>query len=205
MGLNIKLLLNRLQKGKENNMVQKGHKLGTMSGGSYDKQAHAGKGKDQKLLFPAVGASPNRPTPHATKAVVRDAVQGEGGPKRGYQMDAHSGLYHGKRGEAVGHKQDNRPMDYNSSLYSEGRPLSPDGDGPTFVPNHAHGTKGSKATAHPLGHSTKAAHHPPAPKGAHEFTKLPAGGGHGYGHAPAQQSGWLRLSGHANAHQIGKK
>lgn len=187
-------------------MAQKGHKLGTMSSGSYDKSSHGGKGKDQKLMPPAVGAGYNRPTPHAGGAVVRDGVQGEGGPKRGYQTDAHSGLYHGKRGEAVGHKQDISPMKYDAPLYSEGRPLAADGKGPTFAPAHEHPTKGSKATAHPIiNMGSKAAHHPPASKTPHEFSKLPAGGSHGYGHSPAQHSGWHRLSGHSNAHQIGKK
>jgi hypothetical protein len=56
-----------------------------------------------------------------------------------------------------------------------------------------------------VGISTKAEHHYPPSKTPHEFTRLPSKESHGFRHAPAQRDGWLRLSGHANSHQIGKK
>jgi hypothetical protein len=172
--------------------------------GTYDSQAHAGKGKAQKLLPPAAGSRWNKPTPNTGGAIVRDGVEGHGDKKRGYQTDAHSGLYHGRHGEAVGHKNDLH-QEFTGPLWSEGRaPMSPD-HGPGHLTSYDHANKGSKATAHGMGISTKAEHHPPASKSPHEFTKLPTREAHGYGHGPGQRNGWLRSSGHAKAHQVGRK
>lgn len=186
-------------------MGQKGHKMGTLSGGQYDKQAHGGAGKGQKSLSPTAGPGRNGPTPHTGGAIVRDGESGHGSPRRGYQTDAHTSLHHGKHGEAIGHKNDSGPMEYTASLYSEGRPTSEGGTGPNFVPKHDHGTKGSHATAHPLGHTTKAEHHPPAMGTAHKFSYMTSREAHGYSYAPSQHDGPLRNSGHAKAHRIGKK
>lgn len=178
------------------------HKLGTMSSGSYDKSAHKGAGKAQKLLPPAAGKGYNSPTPHSAGAVVADGI----GRGRGYQNDAHSTKYHGRQGEAVGHPDDNRPMSYRSELYSEGRPTSASGEGPTFVDKHDHTiAKGSHVVTHPIGLSTKADHHPPAAGATHKFSYMSAGGSHGYGHSPSQCSGPLRMSGHSRGHQVGKR
>jgi hypothetical protein len=189
------------------------HKMKTMSGGSYDSQAHGGVGKAQKNLpgnhkdirdkgTPGKGAGYDKGTPHTATAVVADGI----GHGRGYQTDAHTTKHHGRSGEAVGHKDDFRPMDYKSELYSEGRPTSPSGTGPTFVDKHDHDvTKGTHVTAHPMGLSTKADHHPPVLGATHKFSYMNAGSAHGYGHGPSQCDGPLRNSGHKYGHQVGKR
>lgn len=173
--------------------------------GQYDKTAHSGGGKAQKLRPPAVGTGYDSPTPHASGAIARDGVEGHGSKKRGYQIDAHSGLYHGRQGEAVGHRQDLRPMDYSTELHGEGGHPIPDGHGPSHLQKYDHANKGTKVAAHPLGMSNKAEHHPPASKTPHEFTRLPSKEAHGYGHQGSQRDGWLRSSGHSKGHQIGKR
>jgi hypothetical protein len=193
------------RKGKSDMAGQAKHKLGTMSSGSYDKSAHNGAGKGQKSLSATAGAGRNSSTPHTGNAIVRDGVEGHGGPNRGYQMDAHSGSYHGKHGEAVGHKNDNAPMNYSASLYGEGRPTSESGAGPTFVDKHDHGTPGTKTATHPLGYSTKAEHHPPLAGKAHVFNTMSSRSAHGFGHSPSQCCGPLRMSGHARGHRLGMK
>lgn len=189
------------------------HKMKTMSGGGYDKQAHGGVGRGQnnlpgssrnlrtKHLSPGKGEDYNKATPHAAGAVVADGI----GRGRGYQVDAHSGLYHGRKGEAVGHKTDQAPMQWTSELYSEGRPLASENNNPGYVQGHDHPTKGSHATAHSMGHSTKAEHHPPTSGKAHEFNYMSSREAHGFGYSPSQHKGPLRMSGHAYGHQIGCK
>lgn len=188
------------------------HKMKTMSGGQYDSQAHGGVGKNQKNLPgtgrsgtravpPGKGEKYNSPTTHSSTAIVADGI----GRGRGYQTDAHTTKHHGKSGEAVGHKDDIRPMDYKAGLYSEGRPLSPDGEGPTFVPKHDHPTKGTHTATHPMGLSTKADHHPPVTGAAHKFNYMSPGSAHGYGHMPSQCEGVFRTSGHKYGHQVGKR
>jgi hypothetical protein len=159
--------------------------------GQYDSTPHGGKGKEQKLLPPAAGEGYNKPTPHTNEATVRDGVEGKGSRKRGYQMDAHSGLYHGPKGEAVGHSSDLRPMEYDHPLYSEG------GEGKE-VGNVGTGRHHSEG-------SGKAEHHPPAPKTAHIFPTTGSAGAHGFGHTGSQRQGVLRMSGHTKGHQIGKR
>ncbi len=167
--------------------------------GSYDKSAHSGAGKSQKLLWPAVGEKPNTTTPRAASGqIARDGVEGHGSVKRGYQHDAHSSSHHGKSGEAVGHKNDSH-IPYDSHLHSETGSDKIDmsqqnlGANPGFVEHHQHGN------------GTKAVHHPPVTGKPHEFARLPSRESHGYGHTPAQRNGWLRSSGHSKAHMVGKR
>ena len=173
--------------------------------GQYDSQAHGGKGKGQKLLGTSAGVGRDGPTPHTSGAVARDGAEGHGGRKRGYQTDAHSGLYHGRSGEAVGHRQDLRPMEYDTQLHGEGGRPIPDGHGPAHLQHYTHSNKGTKVAAHPLGMSNKAEHHPPASKAPHEFTRLPSKESHGYGHQGSQRDGWLRHSGHSKGHRVGHR
>jgi len=160
--------------------------------GQYDSQSHQGKGKNQKLLPPAAGDGYNKPTPNTGSAPVRDGKQGKGSKSGGYQIDAHSGKHHGSSGQAVGHRDDMH-QDYATELYSEGRPLSDERNNPGFVADGGHG------------HPHRAQHHP-APTGAPDkFGHLKNEGAHGYGHGSGQKSGYLRMSGHSNAHQVGKR
>lgn len=159
--------------------------------GFYDSQAHKGFGKEQKALGPSAGEnSGSGPTPHTKSAVVRDGVQGKGAPKRGYQADAHTGLYHGPNGQAVGHLDDLRPMRYDNSLYSEG-----DKD---YASEHIE-------TARNKGRSAKAEHHPRTGGETHKFKYESASQAHGYGHTGSQVDGALRHSGHSRGHQVGKR
>lgn len=157
--------------------------------GFYDSQAHKGVGKEQKALGPSAGENNGSgPTLHTREAVVRDGVEGKGAPKRGYQIDAHTGLHHGPNGGAVGHFDDLRPMRYENRLYSEGSD------------DHA---SAHVETAPNRGRSARAEHHP-APGGpAHKFSYMSASGAHGYGHSGGQVDGALRHSGHARGHRIG--
>ena len=182
-------------------MVQKLKVKNSVSYGSgqYDRQAHEGSGrphagfaKTQKALSPAAGEGRNSSTPNANNQPVRDGVEGKGDKKRGYQTDAHSGSYHGKNGEAVGHKSDLH-MQYDKELYSEGREYAPEGKNP----GHIMTTSQSKAT--------KAAHHPPVSNVPHRFDRQPSRESHGFGYGNSQKSGHLRMSGHSHAHLLGKK
>ena len=172
--------------------------------GKYDSQAHLGKGKGQKLLPPAAGEGYAKPTPNTGGAVVRDGVEGHGSVGRGYQTDAHSGMHHGKRGEAVGNKNDLH-MDFNSPLYSEGRGLNNENPGHITASEYAKGNAGAKALAHSMQHSTKAEHMPRPSQTPHVFSRPPMKEAHGYSHGPSQRSGPHRLSGHGNAHFLGRK
>lgn len=160
----------------------------------YDSHAHAGKGKAQKLLWPAVGASPNKPTPHSSSAVV-GPPQGAGHGKKGkgYNTDAHASNHHGKDGEAVGHTDSFRPMEYKSQLQSEGKGgLTPNGGGPAFVHDYHHNSP------------TKAAHHPRMGE-PHKFDRPPSQEAHGFGHSGGERKGHLRMSGHSKGHRVGAK
>jgi hypothetical protein len=169
-------------------MSQTKHPLGYGSSG-YDSQAHMGKGKAQKLLWPAVGEHPNKATPGARQAVMSHA--GAGGRGKGYNTEAHTTTHHGKSGEAAGHRDDLRPMKYDGALQSEGRGDLPSG-GPAMVMKHNHGT------------SNKAEHHPRSGE-PHRFDRPPATEAHGFGYSSAQRKGHLRMSGHSKGHLIGCK
>lgn len=160
--------------------------------GQYDKSAHKGGGKNQKLMPPAVGTGYGKPTPNSPSAIARDGVEGHANPKRGYQTDAHSGSHHGKNGEAVGHKSDLH-MNYDKELYSEGREAPPEGRNPGHISQTSQGK------------AAKAAHHPPVNNASHKFEKLPAKDAHGFGYGSSNKSGHLRMSGHSRAHQVGKR
>jgi hypothetical protein len=169
-------------------VTQSGKKL--IGSGEYDKTAHGGHGKGQKLLSTWAGPGRDKATPHAGGAVVRDSVEGHGSPKRGYQIDAHSPSHHGRNGEAVGVKGDFRPMSYDGNLHSEGTSMA-----------HV----GAKTNAK-HGAATARAEHHPAPTGQpHRFKEGSVSAAHGYGHAPAQREGVFRNSGHSKAHQVGKR
>lgn len=169
-------------------VAQPKHKI--ISGGSYDKTAHGGHGKGQKILGPTAGPDRSGSTPHSSGAVARDGVEGRGGPKRGYQADAHSGLHHGRGGEAVGSKNDFGLMNYDHQLYGEG----------SSMPHVGIKTSGKHGAVMP-----RAEHHP-APTGQpHRFREGSVNAAHGYGHGPSQRSGVLRYSGHVRGHQVGKR
>jgi hypothetical protein len=183
--------------------------------GSYDSSSHAGHGTKQKLLWPAAGTDLEGPTPGATRGrtPVRDGIEGKGSAKRGYQTDAHSGLHHGKSGEAVGHLDDLH-MNYDSPLHSEGKELN------TNNPSHTKGgghnraesnsgpsKKGAGVSGSSSGHgkaSGKADHHPRMGGPVSKFEQMT--NGHGFGHeSSGQRAGHLRLSGSSKAHQVGKR
>jgi len=161
--------------------------------GSYDSQAHKGVGRDQKALSPTAGENNGSgSTLHTRNAIVRDGVSGKGAPKRGYQIDAHTGTHHGPNGQAMGHLDDIRPARYERQLLSEG-----DGDGAAHT-KHIE-------TAPNRGRPARAEHHP-APGGeTHKFKYGSAGEAHGYGHSGSQVEGALRHSGHSRGHRIGKR
>jgi hypothetical protein len=98
-----------------------------------------------------------------------------------YELDAHSKAYHGKSGEAVGMKQDNKgAFNYAQPTNEErGVTVAQDTDG--------------------------AAHHPSFPAKGHQFKPPAATGAHGFGHPAHQRSGPLRNSGHKSAHRVGKR
>lgn len=161
--------------------------------GCYDDHAHGGHGRGQDNKPPAKGAGYDKPTPHASGAVVRDGTEGHGSKKRGYQTDAHSEAHH-NYGEAVGRKEDIRPMNYDSPLYAEGKGnFNRTDHGQTFIGPAGHGAGPNKAEHHPrMGE-------------AHSFAK-PSGAkeSHGFGYSATNRRGDLRFSGHDGAHQIGK-
>lgn len=160
--------------------------------GEYDSQSHKGRGKSQKLLPPAVGDGYNRPTPNSGSAPARDGVEGHAGKKRGYQIDAHTGLHHGPRGQALGHADDLH-QDYSTQLYSEGRALAGERNNPGFVADGGHGDK------------HRAQHHPAPSQTPDKFHKPSDDGAHGYRYGSSQKKGFLRMSGHSKAHQVGRR
>jgi hypothetical protein len=153
--------------------------------GGYEKDAHGGVGKGQKLLKPAVGMGNNRPTPHTEPIPHR----GHGAEAHGYNKDAHTHKHHGKGGEAVGHVGDNEPMGYHGQLQGEGRVNKP------FAHNQGHHTTKIGFADH---------HHHPVGE-AHSFRGSGHDGTHGFGHSSSQREGPHRLSGHPNAHRIGRR
>jgi hypothetical protein len=162
--------------------------------GQYDSHSHAGHGKKQKLLPPAVGEHYNRATPGARNAVV-GPPEGAGHGKRGkgYNTEAHTETHHGTSGQAMGHKDDIKPMCYDTATHSEGRGALDGHGGPSKIMGHNHGT------------TNKAEHHPRMSNEAHKFKQPMTDGAHGYGHSGGQRQGMLRMSGHQQAHRIGKK
>lgn len=159
--------------------------------GEYDSQAHKGAGKHGKSLGPSAGQEKGA-TKHAGKAIAHDTATGGRAGKVGYQTDAHTGLHHGSRGQAIGHRDDLH-QDYSAELYSEGRPLAGERNNPGFVADGGHG------------HPHRAQHHP-APSGAPDkFSKPSDDGAHGYRYGSGQKKGFLRMSGHAKAHRIGQR
>ena len=161
--------------------------------GQYDSHGHGGHGKKQKIMFPAVGEGFNKATPGARNAVVGPPEgAGHGKKGKGYNTEAHSDAHHGASGAAVGTKSDNGPMCYDQSLHGEGRGAIDGHGGPSKIMGHNHGT-------------TNKAEHNPRSGEAHHFPHPMTDGAHGYGHSGNQKHGSLRMSGHSNAHRIGKK
>lgn len=163
-------------------------------GGEYDSHAHSGVGRQQENNTKvSKGEGYNKPTPHSSGAVVRDGVEGHGSKKRGYQTDAHTEAHH-NHGEAVGNKGDNKPFNWESPLYAEGKGnFNGEDKGQTFIKDHNHGTP------------NKAAHHPRMSDEPHRFSKPPMTEAHGYGHSATNRKGALRMSGHDGAHCVGTK
>ena len=162
--------------------------------GQYDSQAHGGHGRGQTKLSPTAGKDKGATKGASDSPPVYDKTgsgQKESG-KIGYQMDAHTGLHHGKRGQAVGHIDDLH-MDFDSQLYSEGRPLAGERQNPGFVADGGHGNP------------HRAQHHPTPTGAPDKFQKIADGGAHGYRHEGEQKKGYLRMSGHSGAHLIGKR
>jgi len=151
------------------------------------------------ILGPTAGEEKGT-TKFGPSAIARDGVEGKASSKRGYQADAHSGLHHGKNGEAVGHRGDLH-MNFDDQLYSEGRGLSDSN------PGHVEGYGARTATSSQHGKASgKADHHPRMPGTTHKFEQMPASSSHGYGHTGSSQcDGHLRLSGHSKSHQVGKR
>lgn len=157
--------------------------------GDYDSTAHKGSGKAQKLLPPAVGQGYNKPTPHSKSAVVGEVMQA--GKGAGYQTSAHTETHHGKSGQAMGHRDDIKPMKYDTPTHMEGRGSLDSHGGPNF-------------TARMSSSANKAAHHPRAGE-AHSFPSNNGSSSHGWGHSSAQRKGPLRMSGHQRGHRVGSK
>lgn len=162
--------------------------------GCYDDHAHGGVGREQNNNTRVTkGEGYNKPTPHSSGAIVADGA-GHGGSKaKGYQTDAHSDAHH-HNGEAVGRKEDNRPFNWESPLYAEGKKnfISED-HGQTFIKDHGHGTP------------NKAAHHPRMSDEPHRFSRPPLTEAHGYGHSASNRMGHHRLSGHDGGHMVGTR
>lgn len=156
-------------------------------GRDYETSAHKGSGKAMKLTPPAVGTGSGSPTRNAGKGPV-----GSGGAKQ-YETDAHSNMAHGKGGSAVGAPNESAPMDYDRKTNAEGAKSQP-------VAGHEDlsGKSGPGLAEHHAGHDGWGG----AP---HNYPKASGSGGHGFSHPAHLRRGNLRLSGHANAHQIGKK
>lgn len=156
-------------------------------GKDYETSAHMGSGKAMKLTPPAVGTGYARPTREAGKGPV-----GSGGAKQ-YETDAHSNMHHGQGGRAVGAPREAAPMDYDRKTNAEGAKSQP-------VAGHEGlgGKSGPGLAEHHAGHDGWGG-------AAHSYPKASGSGGHSFGHPVPLRRGALRLSGHAGAHQIGKK